>query len=137
MFERILLPVDGSEPSERAAGLAGDAAARLGSEILVLHVIEHGYRWNGTTEASTPGEAMDIVDRYVRRLKDRGLSARGMSVDVRSGRVAATVMEVSRDFAADVIVMGSRGLTDIGGLVMGSVTHKVLHLAEIPVLVVR
>jgi nucleotide-binding universal stress UspA family protein len=43
----------------------------------------------------------------------------------------------AKDFAAGVIVMGSRGRGDLAGLVLGSTAHKVIHLADLPVLVVR
>jgi nucleotide-binding universal stress UspA family protein len=53
------------------------------------------------------------------------------------GRAARVILELASAEGADVIVLGSRGLSDLAGLVLGSVTHKVLHLAHCPVLVVR
>ena len=47
------------------------------------------------------------------------------------------ILEKARDYKADLIVMGSRGLGQIGGLILGSVSERVLHRAHVPVLIVR
>jgi nucleotide-binding universal stress UspA family protein len=47
------------------------------------------------------------------------------------------ILRVATEVDADLIVMGTRGLTDWSGLLLGSVAHKVLHMAECPVLLVR
>ena len=54
-----------------------------------------------------------------------------------SGRVAAEIVEEAKTWNADVIVMGSRGLTNFKGILLGSTTHKSLHLTSLPVVVVR
>jgi nucleotide-binding universal stress UspA family protein len=51
------------------------------------------------------------------------------------GTVAQALVDSARDRQADAIVMGSRGLSDMAGLVLGSVTHKVIHLSDKPVVV--
>jgi len=54
-----------------------------------------------------------------------------------AGHAAKEIVDTARTEGSDLIVMGSRGLSDIAGLFVGSVTHQVLRLAHIPVLVVR
>ena len=54
-----------------------------------------------------------------------------------TGHVATEILDEANEWGASVIVLASRGLTDLAGLVIGSTTHKVLHLGHIPVLVVR
>lgn len=137
MFERILLAVDGSEPSHRATSVAADLARRIKAEIVVVHVKEREITWAGGADLETPREAQDLVDDTVRALKDGGVSARGEVHSSVFGRAARVILEAANDAGADVIVMGSRGLSDMAGLVMGSVTHKILHLAHCPVMVVR
>jgi nucleotide-binding universal stress UspA family protein len=136
MFDTILLAVDGSEPSKRATSFALDLASRLGSEVVVIHVRE---RETGHV-AHDPGtyeEGTELVDETVRKLKDAGVGARGEMLSAVFGRAARVILEVANDTGAGLVVMGSRGLSDLAGLVMGSVTHKVLHLAHVPVVVVR
>jgi nucleotide-binding universal stress UspA family protein len=137
VFERILLAVDGSEHSGKAVPVAGDLGRRYGGEVLVLHVREHEPTWVGDIDVETPAEALDLVDGIVRELKDQGANARGEVVRVPLGRVARAILDVSHDEGVDLIVLGTRGLSDWSRLLMGSVAHKVVHLAEVPVLVVR
>jgi nucleotide-binding universal stress UspA family protein len=137
MFEKILLAVDGSAPSDRATREVMDLAMRLGSEVVVLHVKETEHTWAGALELESLEEANDLVDKTVRDLKDVGIGARGEIQRSIYGRAARVILELASAEGADLIVLGSRGLSDLAGLVLGSVTHKVLHLAHCPVLVVR
>jgi nucleotide-binding universal stress UspA family protein len=137
MFERMLLAVDGSEPAKRAAEVAADLARKVHAEVVVLHVKERDVTWAGGVDLETPQEAHDLVDATIRALKDLGVSARGEVESSVYGRAARVILETAAHSGTDLIVMGSRGLSDLAGLVMGSVAHKVLHLAQCPVLVVR
>ncbi len=137
MFERILLAVDGSEHSRRAVPLAGDLARRYAGEVIVLHAREHEITWGADIDAETPAEARALVDGVLRDLKDSGASARGEIVRVPLGQTPRAILDMARDEDVGLIVMGTRGLSDWGRLLMGSVAHKVVHLAEVPVLVVR
>ena len=78
-----------------------------------------------------------MVDRAVRILKDQGVSARGEIRPGIYGRAPQVILREAEDMDADVVVLGSRGLSDLAGLVLGSVAHKVLHLARCPVMVTR
>lgn len=136
MFERIVVATDASEPSQRAVGYAAGIARDHGSEIIVLHVAPRVVSRSGTIDLEDPEAAGDLVDGTVRDLKDLGLSARGEVIRVLEGHMARGIVESAATADADVIVMGSRGKSDFGGLFLGSVTHRVLHLAEVPVIVV-
>ncbi len=137
MFERILLAVDGSEHSDRAVLVAGDLSRRYGGEVVVLHVREHEVTWGADIDVETAEEARTLVDRVVRELKDAGTNVRGEVVRVPLGQTPRAILDMVREEDAGLIVMGTRGLSDWGRLLMGSVAHKVVHLAEVPVLVVR
>lgn len=137
MFERILLPVDGSEHSRRAVAIAGDLARRYGAEVVVLHAREHELTWGADIDIESAEEARRLVDDLVRELKDAGAAARGEVVRVPIGDVPRAILDVTKAEDVGLIVMGTRGLSDWERLLLGSVAHKVVHLAEVPVLVVR
>ena len=137
MFEKILLAVDGSEESVRAADVTRDLAKMAGAEVLVYHVMEREVSRAGSFDMESPDESTDLVDHTVRMLKDAGVNARGEVNHGIYGRAAKEILAEAKEFGADLVVMGSRGLTDLSGMLVGSVAHKVIHLAECPVLVVR
>lgn len=139
MFERIVLAVDGSAYSERAAAAATEIAERFQADVTVIHVQEIPTSWAYDIDPALTedGPGTELVDKVVRELKDRGVTATG---DVRvpiTGTVAHEIIEAAGATGASLIVMGTRGLSDWQGLILGSVAHKVVHLAECPVLVVR
>jgi nucleotide-binding universal stress UspA family protein len=137
MFERILLAVDGSRHSTKAVPAAADLASRYGAEVLVFHAREHELALGVDVDAETPDEAMTLVDGIVRELKDRGIAVRGEIVRVPLGDTARAILDATHDEHVDLIVMGTRGLSEWSRLLMGSVAHEIVHLADIPVLVVR
>jgi nucleotide-binding universal stress UspA family protein len=136
MFEKIILPVDGSVPSSRAIPVAAGLAKEYGAEIVLVHIREFEVS-RGVFAKETPKEALDFADQVAKDLKDQGLSVR---IEVRSapaGRAAQEIMEVADRELASLIVMGTRGLSDWSGMLVGSVAHKVIHLSKVPVLTVR
>jgi len=137
MFERILLAADGSVSSRKAADVAADIGKKYGAEVLVFHVLERQITGLGAYDVEQPDEASDFVDEVVRELKDTGVSARGEVETAPKGRVPRAIVEVAKEQGAGLIVMGSRGLSEWEELFLGSVTDRVLHLAECPVLIVR
>jgi nucleotide-binding universal stress UspA family protein len=137
MFERILLAVDGSRHSTKAIPAAADLASHYGAEVLVFHAREHELALGVDVDAETPDEAMTLVDGIVRELKDRGIAVRGEIVRVPLGDTARAILDATHDEHVDLIVMGTRGLSEWSRLLMGSVAHEIVHLADIPVLVVR
>jgi nucleotide-binding universal stress UspA family protein len=137
MFDKILLAIDGSEPSMRASELVQRLALASKADVLVFHVVELFLGYAGALEAETAEEITDLVDEAVRTLKDAGVSARSEIVHAVSNQTAAEILTAAKTFDANVIVLGSRGRSDMTGILLGSVTHKVIHLADRPVLVVR
>jgi nucleotide-binding universal stress UspA family protein len=135
VFAKILLAIDGSDHSREATVLTRQMAVELKSEVVVFHVQEKIPTRAGSLE--TDIEDADIHDRVAAELKSEGVSARPDGAVAFHGHVANRIIEAAGQHQADVIIMGSRGLTDITSMFLGSVTHKVLHMAECPVLVAR
>jgi nucleotide-binding universal stress UspA family protein len=136
MIEKILLPTDGSEHSEKAVGVASELALATGAEVLVLHVLEGEQTWAVGMILESSQEASELVDGVVRRLKEGDVSARGEIVQAAVARTPRAILDVSKNEGVDLIVMGTRGLSNWERLLVGSVAHKVAHLAEVPVLLV-
>jgi len=138
MFKTILLAVDASPGAEKAAQLACKLAVTDGDEVVVMHVTEIlPIRGGGAYELDMDRESIEKAERYAKELKDSGVPAR---TDIRralAGHAAKVLVEAAQEHGAGLIVMGSRGMTDLAALVLGSVTHKVLHLSTVPVLVAR
>ena len=137
MFTKILFGVDPSEHSRKALPLVTELARQFQAEVVVLHVHEHVMGRGGGYDVETDTEASVLTDHVVKELKDQGLSARGELRSAYFGHTAKRIVEVAKTEGADLIVLGSRGLSDIAGLVLGSVAHKVLQLSEVPVLIAR
>jgi nucleotide-binding universal stress UspA family protein len=137
MFERILLAANGSPSSRKALDVAADIGQKYGAEVVVLHVREQQITPFGAYEVEQPGAATDFVDEIVKGLKDIGVSARGEVQTAPLGGVPHVILEMAKELDAGLIVMGSRGLSEWEGLFLASVSHRVLHLAECPVFVVR
>ena len=133
----ILIAVDGSPYSQPAVSAATQVATKFDSQVFVLHVREHDRGRAGAFPLETPREAVELVSKTVKALREEAVWATGEVRAVVARHAAKEIVETARSEGADLIIMGSRGLSDIAGLFVGSVTHKVLQLAHIPVLVVR
>jgi nucleotide-binding universal stress UspA family protein len=137
MFNRILVAIDASEYSLRAVPAALELAKRFHSEVFVLHAAEHDRGRAVVYSEESTAAAMRLVADAVRLMRGAGVDAAGQVHDVAAGHVAKNIVETAADLRSDLIVMGSRGLSDVQGLLLGSVTHKVIQLAPIAVLVAR
>ena len=137
MFEKILVAIDHSDHSQHALSAASDLAKCSGGKVRVVHVREMSIGKPGPVPKEDTDAAKALVDEAVKALTDEGLEATGVVHDSHTGRVASVIIQDAGESEVSVIVMGSRGLTYLEGLVLGSTTHKVLHLGTLPVLVVR
>jgi nucleotide-binding universal stress UspA family protein len=137
MFSRILVAVDGSPYSEPAVSTATQVATKFDSQVFVLHVREHDRGRAGAFPLETPREASELVSKTVKALREEAVWATGEVRAAVAGQAANEIVDTAKTEGSDLIIMGSRGLSDIASIFVGSVTHKVLQLAHIPVLVVK
>jgi nucleotide-binding universal stress UspA family protein len=138
MYDRILVAVDHSEVSDRALDAARELASLAKGEVWVLHLREREVIPRmGLVPTESDTEAAAAVDTAVKELTEAGVNAHGEVRDTLFGHTAREIIEDAKLHDVSVIVMGSRGRSDLAGLVLGSTTHKVIHLAERPVLVIR
>jgi nucleotide-binding universal stress UspA family protein len=138
MYERILVALDHSEASDRVLAAAKELASMFKAEVWVLHLREHEHtQLGGLVPTESDSNATAVVDSAVTALTDAGLEAHAEVRGTVFGHAARDIMEDARKHDVSVIVMGCRGRSELAGLVLGSTSHKVIHLADRPVLVVR
>jgi nucleotide-binding universal stress UspA family protein len=138
-FQRILFPVDFSKQSAAAAPFVKAMASRFNSEVILLHVVEIPPSWYGTPEAGAYDALIDVSNM----LQDRRSALRsyltdelnGISIQrsVQSGDPAVHIIQYARQKSVSLIMMPTHGYGPFRGLLLGSVTAKVLHDAECPV----
>jgi nucleotide-binding universal stress UspA family protein len=138
MYEKVLAAIDHSDVSERVLAAARDLALLSKGQVWVLHLREREVLSRmGLVPTEPQSDAEAEVTAAVDELTAAGVTAHGVIRDTVFGYAAREIIDDAREHEADVIVMGSRGRGDLAGLVLGSTAHKVIHLADRPVLVVR
>jgi len=136
---RILLPVDGSSHSDAAADMVIDIATDNNASVVLLHVRRPVPTGLGQPNADDLLELLTegadaVIEMYRNRLTDANLDFTELIIGGNAGEVICNVAQVEK---CDLIVMGSKGKSDLEGLILGSATHKVLHTTSLPVLVVK
>lgn len=137
MLKKMVLAIDASDHSMRAVEVATELAEKLDGEVVVFHVEEKEVGRGGADSMETNVEARELIEKVTKQLKDAGLSARGVIHPALHGHTAHAIVELADAEGAGLIVLGSRGLSDLTGIMVGSVTHKLLQIAHTPVLVAR
>ncbi len=144
MYERIVVPLDGSETAERALAPALELAGRLGTALHLVRVADVTRFRFGANEAAVEYAALGrelaaeetAARAYLAAVRSR-LTEQGLTptTEVRRGLAARELVEVARP--GDLLVMASHGRTGAARWFLGSVTEEVVRRADAPVLVVR
>jgi nucleotide-binding universal stress UspA family protein len=139
MYDKILVPVDHSQISDRAVLAARDLALLSKGEVWVLHLRERevAVRGGAALTSEPEDEADALVAAAVDKLTEAGVKAHGEVRTTLFGYAAREIIDDAIEHDAGIIVMGSRGRSDLAGLILGSTAHKVIHLTDRPVLIVR
>ena len=146
MYERILAAIDSDpERSVKVIQATSELARACGSSVLVAHIrdVERpAATVTGKAGAIPPAlhleseeEAKQLVDSAVERLRGDGLQAEGQ-VGPGAGSTARELLAIVDSAGANLIVIGDRG-SHVSDVLLGSVAHRVVHLAKVPVLLVR
>jgi nucleotide-binding universal stress UspA family protein len=147
MYQRILVPTDGSPLSKKAARSAVELAATLGAEVVALNVVpRYPTSYFEGAIALPPAEVaraekqwaeqgQALADEVLRAAQKAGVRAK--AVTVRSDLVAEAILAAARKHRCDLVVMASHGRKGLKRLLLGSETQHVLTHGNIPVLVLR
>ena len=138
---KVLVPIDGSAASLRALDFAIEMTGQNPGTSLVLLNVQNisamdladaamGSDWQ---EAASHASA-EALKEAVGKAQAAGIAFKNL---VATGQPAEAIAQASRDERIDHIVMGTRGLGSIQGLLLGSVAMKVIHLAEVPITLIK
>ena len=138
MYERLLVAVDHSEASARVLAAARDLASLSQGKVWVLHLREKEViAQMGDVPSESDAEADQAVREGVDLLRQAGIDAEGEVRQTTFGHAAREIVADAKEHDASVIIMGSRGRGGFAGALLGSTAHKVIHLTDRPVMVVR
>lgn len=143
MFDRILLPTDGSDAVRPAVETALDLAATYDATLAVLFIVDQPVSVSGTGEGfsgldnlldALEAEGTHATDAIAARARDSGIET---ETAVRRGNPHDGILTYANEHDVDLIVMGTHGRTGIKRALLGSVTEDVVRHSEIPVLTVH
>ena len=139
MIKNILLAIDGSEYSNNALSYAANMAQTYRATLWLVHVLPHtsdllGYDDFEKLYAKRKCAGQLILDAATEMI---GESAFEIQAELLEGLEAESILNFAKSSQADIIVMGTRGMGTLKGMLLGSVSRKVIHYANCPVMVVH
>ncbi|SEO45322.1 universal stress protein [Aquisalimonas asiatica] len=160
MINRILVAIDGSEHADKAVAMAAALAHRFDADLAIVHALLRGHIPPAIAELSSEpipsvppmtmgGASVDyqvpvaaleeIAGKLLEQAKATATAAgvKNVETSYHEGDPARVLLEAAKAHNADMIVMGSRGLGNLSGLLLGSVSHKVQQLFDGSVLTVK
>jgi nucleotide-binding universal stress UspA family protein len=139
-IEKILLPFDGSDHSVNASNYALDLAKQYGAHVTIICCYEWHHHIPEVSELLIKEMKENLVKETKNILKKAGGVFENQGVEYTLETIAGapgyTLARLAKSKTYDLIIMGSHGHSDIAGMFLGSVTHKVLNTIYCPVLVV-
>ncbi len=139
MYMKILLAVDGSEHSLRAAKQALNiAGANPDAKITIVYVADHANAKNDVLHSGSSAE-LDLQRRKKLQPVEEAIASQNVKyrVEILHGTPGPAIVEYANEEKFDILVIGSRGLNSLQEMVLGSVSHKVVKRANCPVLIVK
>lgn len=139
MFKHIIVAIDGSEHSDRALNYARMLAECFGSVLRLVHAFPQTSDLLGYDEYEKLVSRRELAGQAVLDEARQKLGPINLDVhdELLEGPPAEAILAVAETRQADLIVMGTRGLSTIPGLLLGSVSHKVIRHAHCPVMLTR
>jgi nucleotide-binding universal stress UspA family protein len=136
MTNTIVWATDGSENADRALSVARTLARETGASLVVVHIVQRFATKTGLAVHADEERVEAKLERVVEELSNEGFDATLKIVNHLGAQPAHEIANVAREVGADLIVAGTHGHAPIAGLLLGSVTLRLLHVAPCPVLAV-
>jgi nucleotide-binding universal stress UspA family protein len=146
MYQRILVPVDGSATSGKGLAEAIALARLTGGQLRLLHLVDElpfvmGSQGYVALTADVLGllrqAGVDVLARAQAQVVAAGVACDTLLIDTYGERLADRVGDAVRDWQADLVVLGTHGRRGVGRMLLGSDAEQVLRTATVPVLLVR
>jgi nucleotide-binding universal stress UspA family protein len=144
MFSTVLVAIDGSPFAEKALKYAVELSKKYGAKLIITHVVLRQFYAVTPSEAGVlattvfvkemEAEGQAIIDKAGAYAKAEGAD---YACKLLQGVAAEEILKLATSEKADLIVIGSRGLTEVRAFLLGSVSDKVSHHAKIPTLIVK
>jgi len=137
--KKIVVAVDGSEHSSKIVDKAIEYSTMIEAKIILVHCHRKFSSNMGQLQAEKEiplikKESQHLLNPYIKRFQDNNIEAEQRLMEEPAGAVIADIATIEK---CDLIIMGSRGLTNLASLIVGSVTNRVLQTAPCSVLVVK
>lgn len=146
MYQRILVPVDGSPTSNAGLAEAIKLAKLTGARVRVLHVVDElPFLMSADGFAGMPGDVFTLLKEAGQAVLEEarltvhaaGIPVEATLFDSLDGRLCERVAEQAQAWGADVIVLGTHGRRGVGRMLLGSDAEQIVRTATVPVLLVR
>ena len=138
MYDRVLLPTDGSDANDRAIGQAVGLAQETSADLYVLFVLEDIPYAPEMTDKPIAEQLREVGEAALEDIESRA-EAVGVDVtaEIREGAPHTAILEYAEEAGVDAVVMGTHGRSGLDRYLLGSVTERVVRTADVPVLTVR
>jgi nucleotide-binding universal stress UspA family protein len=144
MYQKILLPTDGSEPAERAGEYIIARANVVGGEIIVLYVIDTHYLdvlpqkdLQDQLEMELRERGRIAVENFKQKLEDKQCDGKctnvNITISIKVGKPADVILKTIEEEGVDQVIMGKSGKHGLEKFILGSTAEKVVRSAKVPV----
>jgi len=145
MYQKILVPIDGSKTAARGLDEAIKLAKSLGSSVRLIHVVNElmivatyeGTVYSGELIEALRESGKKILAQAQNRVSAAGVNVQSELLEAHGGHAGTVIVQDASQSRADLIVLGTHGRRGLSRLVMGSDAEQVVRQAAVPVLLVR
>ncbi len=140
-MEKILVAIDGSEQSNKTIGEAAKLAEKFKAELTTLYVIEENpqigydiFAAYKTAETQLKDAANKILEKAAKTISEKGVKVK---TRLEKGHASDIICDIAEKEKFDLVVIGSRGLSGLGGMLLGSVSNAVVHCVKTNIMIIK